>query len=192
MTDIDRAPELRRREGGAGMTGNQDNQAKNDRLDMLVGVYEYLLAKRKKRLEQAILRNDGGEKTMSEKLTPEELQANLNQFTGTQEYHRWSVLFPKIVLTDGALYLAEQAGAYWLMDAIGSHQINPKVRWEGFQVWILRVESDHQARLTCEDGNGKVITSQEIEYTDFTLPEVKLYAIPQEGVGLMILLPSEY
>lgn len=31
----------------------------------------------------------------------------------------------------------------------------------------LEVRADNTARLTCDDGNGKVLVVQEIEYTDF-------------------------
>ena len=52
-------------------------------------------------------------------------QSNLAQFTGTEAYHRWSPLFPRMVLTDGAMFVAKHggtSGAFWLMDAIVSHQ----------------------------------------------------------------------
>jgi hypothetical protein len=51
--------------------------------------------------------------------------SDLAGFTGTTKWHRWSPLFPKMVMTDGALYVAENAGkhgAFWLMDAIASYQ----------------------------------------------------------------------
>ena len=38
---------------------------------------------------------------------------------------RWSPLFRQMVLTDGAKFVADNGGAhgaYWLMDAIASHQ----------------------------------------------------------------------
>ena len=39
-------------------------------------------------------------------------------FTGTQQYYQ---LNRHVVLTDGTRYLADEAGAYWLMDAIASY-----------------------------------------------------------------------
>ncbi len=54
------------------------------------------------------------------------LDLDLSGFTGTDHYYRWSSLFRNCLLTDGTHYLAETAGAYWLMDAIASHQ--PKLR----------------------------------------------------------------
>jgi hypothetical protein len=115
----------------------------------------------------------------------------LDGFTGTEEYHRWSILFP-YVMTDGAKYLADNAGAYWLMDAIASWQTDTKVKREPFQVWELlhfketEVEREHW-ELTCDDGNDHMRTKQVIEYSDFPMESIKLYFI--EGV---ILLPSEY
>ena len=39
-----------------------------------------------------------------------EIQADLTNFTGTEAYHRWSILFRNFVLTDGAKYVKD--GAY--------------------------------------------------------------------------------
>jgi hypothetical protein len=46
------------------------------------------------------------------------LELNLKQFTGTEQYHRFH---SSTVLTDGALYLAEVARCFWLMDVFASH-----------------------------------------------------------------------
>ena len=46
---------------------------------------------------------------------------NLAQFYGTSAYYRFIIL-SNLVLTDGTKYLAEVAGAYWLMDLIASYQ----------------------------------------------------------------------
>jgi hypothetical protein len=44
-----------------------------------------------------------------------------------------------------------------------------------------------QRRLPCEDGNGKNVFAKAIPFTDFPLPEIKLYVCDN-----VILLPSEY
>jgi hypothetical protein len=44
--------------------------------------------------------------------------AQLSNFIGTEKYYR---LTRKHLLTDGTKYLAEAAGAYWLMEAIASY-----------------------------------------------------------------------
>ena len=46
---------------------------------------------------------------------------------------------------------------------------------------------DHTATLACEDGNGGVVFTKAIEYTDFPLAEIALYFLNKT-----ILLPSEY
>jgi hypothetical protein len=48
--------------------------------------------------------------------------ARLEQFTGTTQYYQAGMSFMNTNMTDGAHYVAEQAGAYWLMDAIASYQ----------------------------------------------------------------------
>jgi hypothetical protein len=49
--------------------------------------------------------------------TPEELHRHLAQFSGTERYYR---IHPGLLATDGAKYLADEAGAYWLLDIIWS------------------------------------------------------------------------
>lgn len=125
-----------------------------------------------------------------------ELEANLPQYTGTESYT--NLRYPwlngkRFLLTDGAKYLAEKAGAFWLMDAIASHQINREVAAESMQFWKLVVDEDAKAILTCDDGNGKILVTQEIPYTNFPLAEIKLYVQESEYLaGLVVMLPSEY
>lgn len=44
--------------------------------------------------------------------------SNLLSFTGTTRYYQFT---RRHLLTDGTKYLADTAGAYWLMDAAASH-----------------------------------------------------------------------
>ncbi len=115
------------------------------------------------------------------------LTANaLRTFTGTEHWYRHP-LARNVLYTDGARYVAEQGGAYWLLDLIALAQSVAAVTAEPFQLWTLTVQVDRSARLICEDGNGGVVFSKAIEYTDFPLPEIMLYFT--DGV---ILLPGEY
>jgi hypothetical protein len=112
-------------------------------------------------------------------------QADLDQFIGTQQW--WAHWTKRITFTDGVKYLAETAGAFWLVDAIASWQIERK---EHFQLWELHVNRDEtpMAVLTMrEDCDQPELIRQEISYTDFPLEKIKLYLI--DGV---LLLPSEY
>lgn len=128
---------------------------------------------------------------MSSTITPEEIQANLDRFNGSDTFTAWSPLFRNSVLTDGALYVAENCGAYWLMDAIASYKHDPVFRKQDFQVWKLdRNGSGWQ--LTAEDGNENVLARQSIEYSDFPLNGVEIWAIRNELGGLTLMLPSEY
>lgn len=88
--------------------------------------------------------------------------------------------------TEGVRHLAREGGAYWLIDAVFSHQLNPRVRAEPFQVWTLTVDNG-RAVLTCTDGNDTPpLVTQQIEFTDFPLGVIEMYL--EAGV---LMLPSE-
>ena len=112
-------------------------------------------------------------------------ESDLMQFTGTTRWYRHA-LMRDVIYTDGAKYVADAGEAYWLLDAIASWQLDRKVKAEEFQAWQLKVE-DNKGVLTCDDGNGRIVARQEIEYTDFPLPEITLYY-----ANNTIHLPSEY
>ena len=108
-------------------------------------------------------------------------------FTGSDTCYRHG-LARNIVYTEGAKYIADTAGAYWLLDDIAFAQLGEAaVSAEEFQVWRLAVNDDGTATLTCEDGNGRTVYTKALEFTDF----------PQEGVTLWfanrtIYLPTEH
>lgn len=113
-------------------------------------------------------------------------ESDLAHFTGSENwFQHW---LGKLVFTDGAKHVADTAGAYWLLDEIAIHQARPRVRAEEFQVWTLKVDLEkRKAVLNCGDGDGHIVFSKRIEYTDFPLPEIKLYY-----ANGTLLLPSEY
>jgi hypothetical protein len=131
----------------------------------------------------------------------------LDGFIGTENYHRWSILFRRHVLTDGCKFVAdngsksEKGSAYWLFDAIASY--HSKVmkhkddRLHYFQIWKLNV-TDGKAVLTCWADTGKgerAKIRQEIEYTDFPDGDYQFYVQPGEVGGqvvYVIMLTSEY
>ena len=116
------------------------------------------------------------------------LKTALNQFTGTTRY---SALCRQVLLTDGALFLAESAGCFWLMDVYASHLLTSiKGDLEPFTVLNL-VKQGHAAHVTLDDGNGRVLAEQAIEYTDFPLDHIQLYGCWQDDVWIL-MLPSEY
>ena len=114
-------------------------------------------------------------------------ESDLRQFTGTENWHRFGIN-RKVLCTDGAKYVADEGGAYWLLDAIAIAQLYEKsVTGEGFQVWTLKVKDDRTASLICDDGKDNIVYTQHIEFTDFPLDEIQFYFTDN-----VILLPSEY
>jgi hypothetical protein len=113
-------------------------------------------------------------------------KVELAQFTGTETWYRHA-LNPSVLYTDGIKYLAERAGAYWLVDEIALGQTLPTLKAEGFQVWKLQVADNDSAVLICEDGNDTEVYRKDIPFTDFPLPEIMIFYTDN-----VILLPSEY
>ena len=113
------------------------------------------------------------------------LDAELGLFTGTTQYYR---NFLGLLYTEGVHYLAERVGAYWLIDAIASWQLQVRSIEKEFQLWELVVNDDRTAELTARRDTGQAaIAHQRIGYTDFPLKSIILYV--QNDV---LLLPSEY
>lgn len=119
---------------------------------------------------------------------PEDLETELRQFTGTENYYKH---LGNVVLTDGAKYLADRAGAYWLMDVVASWQLAKKVACEPFQSWNIEVKDNNKATIKADDGNGNEIARQEIPFTDFPLRSIRLYLV-NDGRYRVLMLPSEY
>jgi hypothetical protein len=114
----------------------------------------------------------------------------LSQFSGTEHYYR---IMPTVLMTDGAKFVADNGEAYWLMTAIASYLPQFK-NTEPFIVADLQVTNIGNSRtalLKLEDGNENVLAQQYIEYTDFELDEMKLYAC-YTGEMWVIMLPREY
>jgi hypothetical protein len=81
-------------------------------------------------------------------------QDALRHFTGSENWYRHG-LVRSVTYTDGAQYVAERGGAYWLLDIIAIAQRHDKrVAAEPFQVWTLTVRNGQMGTVTCEDGNA--------------------------------------
>ena len=123
-----------------------------------------------------------------------ELEDSLEYFTGTQEYHALGFPFANVVLTDGAKYLAEKAGAWWLMDVIASHI--PSIKNDYMAVAQLKVKGNEASfRLHDGDRGGgeRTWARQRIPYTDFPLESIMLFVERDHASGWwVILLPSEH
>jgi hypothetical protein len=111
-------------------------------------------------------------------------RVDLDQFIGSETFHEQLMVDGnKLILTEGCHFVRETYSAYWLFDLIGSYQF--KLIDEPFQVWKL-VKFKDECQITCDDGNGTRLLSQEIPFTDFPF-DITIWQI--EGT---CLLPSEY
>ena len=102
-------------------------------------------------------------------------QTDIDQFTSSESLykHPFGLLY-----TCGVRYLATAGNAYWLIDTIASHQSNKLLalpNLQDFQIWRLVVNNNKYATLICEQDTDYKILRQEIDYTDFPLPCIKLY-----------------
>ena len=121
--------------------------------------------------------------TKTAKLT----EADLSNFTGSENWYRHA-LNRNILFTDGAKFVADEGGAYWLLDIIAlAQRYEKRIAAERFQVWKLIVQSDQTATLTCEDGNYNVVYTQQLEFTDFPADEITLWCS-----NSTIYLPNEH
>lgn len=111
---------------------------------------------------------------------------DLTQFTGTNHWYRPD-LNRALTYTDGVKYMAEAGEAFWLISEIALLQTLKKVKARPFQAWMLDVTPEHTATLSCEDGNGNVIHTKKILYTDFPLDSIEIWVVDD-----VMLLPSEY
>ena len=116
----------------------------------------------------------------------QEISDIINHANGSDAYHKYSPILGYPVATDGVIALAEAAGCYWLLEIIGSYQTNKQLD-PHFQVWTLVVNPDRKNGVVNGFNDKTLIISQDIQYTDFPIDEVKLYLM--DGI---ILLPSEY
>jgi hypothetical protein len=107
-------------------------------------------------------------------------------FTGSEIWFRHGIV-RAVTFTEGVHYVAETAGAYWLVDeiAIGAKG-ERRLAGQEFQVWKLAVANDRGV-LTAEDGNGRKLFEKAIAFTDFPEPGIVLWFTDN-----VILLPSEY
>lgn len=111
----------------------------------------------------------------------------------TENYTR---VYPGLLITSGVRLLAEEAGAFWLLDVIES--IRPRVSKEdGFAVAELSVSENDSAVFRLTDGNENELYKQEIQFTDFPFDNIKLFVALDEIIepgksNWVVLLPSEY
>lgn len=121
-------------------------------------------------------------------MTDHEIQDNLANFYGSASFTPFNA-FSKSVLTEGTVYLAEAAQAYWLFDAIQSHLHGLN---EDMVQSTLTVGKDGEATLELDDMDENIVATQDISYTDFPLRTIKIWSVRNETGAYTHMLPSEY
>ena len=102
-----------------------------------------------------------------------------------------------MIYSPGVKFVADKAEAYWLIDAIASYFMGgqmayPDSRLDTLQFWRLEVKEDRTARLTARADSGvEPYVIQRIEYTDFPLEQIDIWA-GFDGKYWTLYLPSEH
>ena len=114
----------------------------------------------------------------------------LSKFSGTENYYR---IMPNVLMTDGAKFVADNGEAYWLMTTIASYlpEFTEKETFIVATLQVSRTATSSHAILKLDDGNENVLAQQFIEYTDFQLDVIKLYAC-YTGDMWVIMTQREY
>jgi len=126
-------------------------------------------------------------------------EQSLRNFYGTRAYHRWSILFRNCVLSDGALHVANEGEAFWLMDLIAINverlaMSNPRLN--EMQFWKLE-KVGKGCRVTCRIDDGFAPSyKKRIGWTDFPLDSIDIWVSPtynEKGEKMWVFyLPSEH
>lgn len=125
---------------------------------------------------------------MTEAIDAEQLQRELETFTGRNQTYYTFPIETGFVFTEGVRHLAWRAQARWLIaDIVFAQDQSARVQRTAFQVWKLEVHLAGSGILRCEDGNGRQVYFRRYISTDFPLPEVTLFL-----TGGVIYLPSEH
>jgi len=109
----------------------------------------------------------------------------LNQFTGTENYHRSCMFVPKMVHTDGVEYFCREACAYWFLDIVAT-EIFPLLEKESFlsiKFWV----NGGEASIIAEDGNLNAMFVKGIDFTDCPDGEYNFFLTDN-----VLMLTSEY
>ena len=131
--------------------------------------------------------------------TDHQLKTELAHFCGDLIRYRHP-LNRQIIYTPGVRHLAEKGKAYWLIDAIaswiGSEPFQEAAAEDGrinaIHFWKFERYSDKPSILYAKaDSPEEAFITQEIEFTDFPLSEISIWAA-FDGDHWVLYLPSEH
>ena len=121
------------------------------------------------------------------KLSYEDFTNKLEQFYGTEQYHR--IGLTPIVATDGVKYFAETCSCFWLLDDI-TINLFKKHQELGCLFIDIEVNKRHTVHITVREDSGEpVIYDKKIKDVCEYIPvgNYKFYLMNN-----VLLLPSEY
>lgn len=120
-------------------------------------------------------------------ITKEELKKALDEnFWGTTQWHR--VPHAPFLLTDGVKFFVDNAECYWFL-----HTLTGMLKKVGPD-WFYSIELFVQnscAVITIDDGNGKVLATHSIDFTDCPEGSWKFF-LESDGEESVLLLPTEH
>ncbi|HYK01296.1 MAG TPA: hypothetical protein VE974_06040 [Thermoanaerobaculia bacterium] len=120
-------------------------------------------------------------------MRPDELRSALAAFTGTADYHHHETA--SFSYSDGVKFLADEAGAYWLIELIASWQKRCRKDrpLRTSQVWELRVDLETKSGvLVCLRALEDEVFRISLPFTDFPLAFMRLYLENE-----VLMLPGE-
>ena len=114
------------------------------------------------------------------------LSADLKMFTGTEQWFRHP-LSSNFLYTDGVKFFTEHCGggALWFLDILAT-ELADLQETEDFMSIVLIVV-DKSAKILVDDGNGNILYTREVDYTDAEEGAWKFFF-----TNNVLLLPSEY
>ncbi|WP_430451513.1 DUF6876 family protein [Rhodopirellula europaea] len=124
---------------------------------------------------------------------------DLNQFSGDLVRFRHSIN-RRVIYTPGVRHVAEDGGAYWLIDAIASHIGSPEFnkaadrdyRIGTMHFWTLPRNGSGGAELFAKaDSPEDAFIVQDIPFTDFPMTSIDISAA-FDGEHWTLYLPSEH
>jgi hypothetical protein len=110
-----------------------------------------------------------------------------DKFTTNVDYVRCTT---QAVLTRNLYFWAERQECFWLLHLYASHLFDINGEREWFTVLNMSVRNS-RASIRIEDGNGKLLSKQVVDYTDFKHSEAQLYGCWQSPYWVL-MLPNDY
>jgi len=106
---------------------------------------------------------------------------------GTEHYYR-TTFMKDFVVTDGVNIMFEKLQCYWVGDIVASY-IPTIMKLDSF-FSVKVIVNDSKAIFTIDDGNGNILVTQDIPYTDLK-QNLKMF-LQYDEQNFVLMLPSEY